>query len=575
VQYKGGKEIPEALELAREGVSGSGQPLPYLQRLQQSFGSYDLSGVRGFADADASLAAHSLGAKAYTTGDRIAFQDARPTLHTVAHEAAHVIQQRDGVQLPGGVGQQGDVYERHADAVADGVVRGLPVQHLLAKSPASGGGSAPAKPASPAVVQRVTAKDLGDLYTMAALDGPRFHKLMKEVATATECKYKYRKGLKDMPRALVKIREKEHDLEAKGSATAETDAVRSLVDMVAGSLVFKSLPDLRTGLLALPAQLAGYGAKIVRLKNRINKPLLRDFLLNIRMKSGFVAELQLHLEPTLEGKQGKPREVTADTSAAGGHTHYAGHDAYDYSRIVEPFVSVLQTVSFGEVISDEVERHELMKRKAAAYHLPDPKSAMEVPSLLEYELAKKTTKERVGIIAHEMQGLYEAIQQEIMRASWGELHDDTAPSESFLDLKRITDIDEGSLQNFGKLRSGGLKEETRIVRAKQRKTAAKALKKSAKADYSPTAILADLYEQLREKRAEKLHSKTAVVTTSKEDISIDRLLSAMKEAIDTLKAVDDPRVKDAKFGLKEAARRTKKHRRKEEEKKLKMTAASD
>lgn len=48
-----------------------------------------------------------------------------------AHEAAHVIQQRAGVHLPGGVGQTDDVYEQHAHAVADLVVRGQPSEALL------------------------------------------------------------------------------------------------------------------------------------------------------------------------------------------------------------------------------------------------------------------------------------------------------------------------------------------------------------------------------------------------------------------------------------------------------------
>jgi uncharacterized protein GlcG (DUF336 family) len=44
----------------------------------------------------------------------------RSDLHTAAHEAAHVVQQRGGVQLRGGVGISGDVYERHADEVVAG-----------------------------------------------------------------------------------------------------------------------------------------------------------------------------------------------------------------------------------------------------------------------------------------------------------------------------------------------------------------------------------------------------------------------------------------------------------------------
>jgi peptidoglycan hydrolase-like protein with peptidoglycan-binding domain len=49
-----------------------------------------------------------------------------------------VVQQRGGVQLKGGVGQAGDAYEQHADAVADKVVAGESAEPLLSKM--AGGG---------------------------------------------------------------------------------------------------------------------------------------------------------------------------------------------------------------------------------------------------------------------------------------------------------------------------------------------------------------------------------------------------------------------------------------------------
>lgn len=48
-----------------------------------------------------------------------------------------MIQQRGGVQLKDGLGDAGDVYERHADAVADAVVAGEPAQALLSEHMAS------------------------------------------------------------------------------------------------------------------------------------------------------------------------------------------------------------------------------------------------------------------------------------------------------------------------------------------------------------------------------------------------------------------------------------------------------
>src|SRR5262249_14172656 len=52
---------------------------------------------------------------------------------------AHVVQQRGGVQLKGGVGAAGDAYERHADAVADQVVRGQSAAMLLDPYASPGG----------------------------------------------------------------------------------------------------------------------------------------------------------------------------------------------------------------------------------------------------------------------------------------------------------------------------------------------------------------------------------------------------------------------------------------------------
>jgi hypothetical protein len=78
-----------------------------------------------------------MGAEAFATGNHVAFAGT-PSLHTAAHEAAHVVQQRGGVQLKGGVGQVGDQYERHADAVADLVVRGESAEGLLGAYAPSG-----------------------------------------------------------------------------------------------------------------------------------------------------------------------------------------------------------------------------------------------------------------------------------------------------------------------------------------------------------------------------------------------------------------------------------------------------
>ncbi len=88
--------------------------------------------MKSFQDAAASQANSKLGAKAYASREKVAFRG-YPDLHTAAHEAAHVVQQRQGVDLKDGTGKKGDPYERHADAVADRVVQGESVEGLLSK----------------------------------------------------------------------------------------------------------------------------------------------------------------------------------------------------------------------------------------------------------------------------------------------------------------------------------------------------------------------------------------------------------------------------------------------------------
>lgn len=117
-------------QAAADGVRRARASLPYLDVIQRSFGRHDVTGVRAAVGGEAKAASEAIGAEAYATGDRVAFREA-PTLHTAAHEAAHVVQQRAGVSLPGGVGAAGDRYEQHADAVADAVVTGKSAEALL------------------------------------------------------------------------------------------------------------------------------------------------------------------------------------------------------------------------------------------------------------------------------------------------------------------------------------------------------------------------------------------------------------------------------------------------------------
>ena len=127
---------------AQHGTRGASEPLPHLDTIQRLFGRHDVTGVKAHTGDDAATGARAMGAQAFATGDHVAFAGA-PSLHTAAHEAAHVVQQRGGVQLKGGVGEAGDAYERHADQVADAVVQGTSAEGLLDRY-AGGAGASPA-----------------------------------------------------------------------------------------------------------------------------------------------------------------------------------------------------------------------------------------------------------------------------------------------------------------------------------------------------------------------------------------------------------------------------------------------
>jgi nucleoid-associated protein YgaU len=155
VQAYGGKtNEADVQNAAAGGVRGASAPLPYLDTIQSAFGKHDVSGVQCAVGGAAQTACESMGAEAYATGNTVAFKGAT-SLHTAAHEAAHIVQQRGGVSLKGGVGQAGDPYEQHADAVADLVVQGKSAESVL--DPYAGGGSAGGGVQSKAVQRRAAA----------------------------------------------------------------------------------------------------------------------------------------------------------------------------------------------------------------------------------------------------------------------------------------------------------------------------------------------------------------------------------------------------------------------------------
>lgn len=188
VQARGDLDGHEVHDAAARGVAGSPGALPFRDIIQASFGRHDVSGIGAHVGGDAERATSQIGATAYATGNQVAFGGS-PNLHTAAHEAAHVVQQRGGVQLAGGVGQRGDTYEEHADAVADAVVAGRSAEALL--DPFAGGGASgvavqrhqpPPTPAGP--VGRAEATDFGTYWVVPDGTGPQAGVTGEQIAEA-------------------------------------------------------------------------------------------------------------------------------------------------------------------------------------------------------------------------------------------------------------------------------------------------------------------------------------------------------------------------------------------------------
>lgn len=127
------------MEAARTVAQGGG-PLPYKEEIQAAFGGYDLSGLRAFVGGEAGEAAANMEAHGFQVADAAGFRKF-PTKHDAAHEAAHYVQCREGIECKAEFSGEGDIYERHADAVADAVVAGQSAVPLLA--PRTGAQGAP------------------------------------------------------------------------------------------------------------------------------------------------------------------------------------------------------------------------------------------------------------------------------------------------------------------------------------------------------------------------------------------------------------------------------------------------
>jgi len=129
-----GSPVHDAVhDVAERGIRGPGRRLPHTDQIEQALGGYRLDSVRAYTDPVARAASRGLGADAYTMGERIAFASSDPDLNTVAHEVAHVIQQRAGIRPEND--HEGQL-ERRADGVADAIRYGRSPSALL---PGAGG----------------------------------------------------------------------------------------------------------------------------------------------------------------------------------------------------------------------------------------------------------------------------------------------------------------------------------------------------------------------------------------------------------------------------------------------------
>ena len=202
-----------AQEAARRGLAGAGHELPHLTAIQRSFGRYDVRGVSAHSGAAAQEAAQELGAAAYTSGERVAFAGA-PDLRTAAHEAAHVIQQRAGIELPGGIDRPGDRHEQHADAVAERVVAGRSAEPLLdAIAGPRAGAEGPAAAGSAAAVQRRLT------VTASALRATRYSHELKQLG-----------GKMDLLARIIEILEEYEQVKDPAGELARVNQLRALLE---------------------------------------------------------------------------------------------------------------------------------------------------------------------------------------------------------------------------------------------------------------------------------------------------------------------------------------------------------
>jgi hypothetical protein len=155
----------------REVLQSPGQPLDSRNRaFMETYFGHDFSHVRVHTDARVAESASEVGALAYTAGDQIVFGSGQYAprsskgIELLAHELAHVIQQRSGRAIgEHGVGSPQSAYEREADRFAERVSRMISQTRIFERS-------------SPSPVNFLTKGtcEAGDTETSVEPPDPRF-----------------------------------------------------------------------------------------------------------------------------------------------------------------------------------------------------------------------------------------------------------------------------------------------------------------------------------------------------------------------------------------------------------------
>ncbi|MBK9031299.1 MAG: DUF4157 domain-containing protein [Myxococcales bacterium] len=265
----------QAGAVATASVAGASSALPHGDVIQDAFGPHDVSNVRAEVGGGAGEAARSIGATAFATGDRVGFASS-PDLHTAAHEAAHVVQQRQGVVSYKGLGPSDDPHERHADRVADAVVAGRSAAPLLGEITA-GGRLAPAvvqrKPLDPAAVPAtgdVAATSLG-LFKAAPAPGDE---LVRVTLEAGRLPADVATGLGIAPEVSVTVAlaivgtDLALAITAGGStlvAKVDLDKLLTILAGPAGAQVAELLPKAQEFLASAAGRFTGAGAGHVKI----------------------------------------------------------------------------------------------------------------------------------------------------------------------------------------------------------------------------------------------------------------------------------------------------------------------